>query len=475
MKSFDAKSFEQSLKVKRLPELHEAGKEAEIKKCKEQEYKKYDDIYGNKDIQNYFHNAIGVIMLTHHKRYEDFTVEIPYRFKAPKSIKDKIDDYASRTTLIYDFKTKKSHMNMKKINDVFAMKIIACNRPPTFYSSDPEIEELVEEKKKNHKFLGEMQNFKSKLIENEFANPKTYKYECTKVEYFENCKKLLQQIETLISPSATNLFDSYDRQIADIDNRLAFLKAANDEDQLIDEDDITNDKMNFFKVLDDFTSRVHDKLDLAVLTKQFTSLFENNELFTTLGISLSQEPMKEKRTKDGFVSNFIYIDTYFGTIECQLQSQHEYQEGNYGYAAHTNLKGKAIQPFTIPSIKDKPKINEFIQNIKEIAPKSFLARNDSTERDRVVIQQFSDYQNYKNLVSQVTKGDPSEKYILNYFSKLYAIKDKIFKSQEQSLGITEYDIDEYINSDSFNKILKTSEKISKKNSINKDLGNEPSL
>ena len=94
--------------------------------------------------------------------------------------------------------------------------------------------------------------------------------------------------------------------------------------------------MNFFKALDDFTSRVHDKLDLAVLTKQVDSLFENNELFEKLHISQSPKAMKKKRTKDGFVSNFLYIDTLFGTIECQLQSQHEYQEGNYGYAAHTN-------------------------------------------------------------------------------------------------------------------------------------------
>ena len=47
---------------------------------------------------------------------------------------------------------------------------------------------------------------------------------------------------------------------------------------------------------------------------------------------------------------------------------------NYGYAAHTNLKGKAISPFRIPEPKDKEKINEFVQEIKEVAPKSFLSR-----------------------------------------------------------------------------------------------------
>ena len=417
-----------------------------LKNLLDKKYEEYAKIYENKNVQDYFHYVIAAIMLSQHQRYEDFTVEIPYRFKAPKSIKDKLEDYASRTSLSYDTNTNEPKIDLKNINDIFAMKIIACNRPPTFYSNDPEIQELIEEK------------FKSKLIKDDFSNPKVYNYSCTKVDYYEKCKQLLNQIKTLISPEAENLLNYYNKQIADIENCLAFMKAANNENQPIDNEDILNNKMNFFKALDDFTSRVHDKLDLAVLTKQVDSLFENNELFEKLHISQSPKAMKKKRTKDGFVSNFLYIDTLFGTIECQLQSQHEYQEGNYGYAAHTNLKGKAISPFRIPEPKDKEKINEFVQEIKEVAPKSFLSRIDSTEKDRVVTQQFSDYQNYKNLVSQVTKGDPCEKYILNYFSKLYALKDKIFKSQESSLGITEYDINEYLSSQTFEKILKTSKK-----------------
>ena len=432
-----------------------------LKNLLDKKYEEYAKIYENKNVQDYFHYVIAAIMLSQHQRYEDFTVEIPYRFKAPKSIKDKLEDYASRTSLSYDTNTNEPKIDLKNINDIFAMKIIACNRPPTFYSNDPEIQELIEEKKKNHRILGEMQEFKSKLIKDDFSNPKVYNYSCTKVDYYEKCKQLLNQIKTLISPEAENLLNYYNKQIADIENCLAFMKAANKENHPIDNEDILNNKMNFFKALDDFTSRVHDKLDLAVLTKQVDSLFENNELFEKLHISQSPKAMKKKRTKekkDVFLSIFLYIDTLFGTIECQLQSQHEYQEGNYGYAAHTNLKGKAISPFRIPEPKDKEKINEFVQEIKEVAPKSFLSRIDSTEKDRVVTQQFSDYQNYKNLVSQVTKGDPCEKYILNYFSKLYALKDKIFKSQESSLGITEYDINEYLSSPTFEKILKTSKK-----------------
>lgn len=211
--------------------------------------------------------------------------------------------------------------------------------------------------------------------------------------------------------------------------------------------------MNFFTILDDFTSRIYDKLDLALLTKQVHSLFLDNPQFEKLGISIAPEP-KEMRTEDGFVANFIFINTPFGKIECQLQSKHEYEEGNYGYSAHNKLKGKLIQPLEIPDTSDKSKIKEFIQQIREIAPKSFLARMDSTEKDRVVTQQFSDYQNYKNLTSQIAKGDPCEKYLLNYFGRLYAIESKIFKTKENSLGFVESDIDNYINSDKLSQLKK---------------------
>ena len=59
------------------------------------------------------------------------------------------------------------------------MKIIACNRPPTFYSNDPEIQELIEEKNEKSSYFRRNAEFKSKLIKDDFSNPKVYNYSCT--------------------------------------------------------------------------------------------------------------------------------------------------------------------------------------------------------------------------------------------------------------------------------------------------------
>ncbi len=423
-----------------------------LERFKEKEYAKYERLYKDKDLQEYFHYLVSTILMEHHKQYGEFTVESPYRFKAPESIKAKLNEYFSSITKTNE-KNAPNTFSMKQIKDAFAMKLILYSRPPVSYSNDPELTELISEKSQNLELLKEMQEFKSKLIEDEYVKPIKYKYETTKLEYYQHCKALLERILSLVHPNATNLREYYQKQIADIDNCINFIVAARDEESLVDDDDLKNKKMNFFTILDDFTSRIYDKLDLAILTKQVNSLFLDNPRFEKLGISLSPDS-KEMRTENGFVANFIYINTPFGKIECQLQSKHEYEEGNYGHSAHNKLKGKAIQPLEIPDPSDKVKIRGFIQRIREIAPKSFLSRMDSTEKDRVVTQQFSDYQNYKNLTSQIAKGDPCEKFLLNYFGRLYAIQNKIFKTKEHSMGFVESDIDDYINSDKLSQLKK---------------------
>ena len=224
--------------------------------------------------------------------------------------------------------------------------------------------------------------------------------------------------------------------------------------EIIDKEDLTDSKINFFHILTEYETKFYDKSDLAILTKQFLSLFENNEKFQSLGISLKdlKNPVEKKRTANGFESNFIYLNTAVGTIECQLQTENQYRYGNYGRAAHSNMKGKAVKPLPIPDVNDQNKINNFVQEINQIVPKGYLARMDDNEPGRVLIQKFNDYQNYKGLITQVAKGDPLENLLRNYFAKLYAIRKQIFKTQEKTMGFIDLDIEDYIRSDEFEEL-----------------------
>ncbi len=138
-------------------------------------YQHYLNFYQDEKIQEYLHNIIATILLTYHKRYDGFNVEIPYRFKAPSSIHNKL------TNIAEEFGNNIGPM--KPIKDAFAMKIVSYSHPPIFYSEDPEIMDLITEKQNNYEFLAQMQKFKSSLLKNEFESPLEYNYSCTKYDY----------------------------------------------------------------------------------------------------------------------------------------------------------------------------------------------------------------------------------------------------------------------------------------------------
>lgn len=423
----------------------------DLDKFKQKQYQKYMDFYRDKSTQEYFLNVVAAILLAYRERYPNCSAKIPCREKSPTSIRAKLDDYIDEAKSSYNDNDEHS-FHIKPIKDAFAMKSISLSLPPIAYSPDSEIQALIDEKNENTKFLGEMQKFNAQVFPEVFSKklPKDNNntYSCTKLEYFNNCKRVLEQILTLTHANATNLNDSYKNSIDDINNCISIIEAMGEQDSLLTDKDIHDSGFDFKKILKDFNSRINDRLDLTISTKQFNALFESNDIFDKLGISLNHET-KEKRTKSGYVSNFIYLNTLLGTIECQIQSNHEYEEGNHGYSAHHKLRGKAIIPKPIPNPDNKEQVKEYIRIIRDTAPQSYVARMDCNENERITIQKFSDYNNYKNLVSQVTKGDPSEKYLLSYFGKLYAIQSKIFKSQESTLGFIPSDIEDYIASSKF--------------------------
>lgn len=320
-------NFKKNLKVQTISEEE---RQNAIKKYKENQMEKYQQFYNNKKIQKYFHNIVAAIMIVENEYYEFHGINIPYRFKSNQSTSDKLDEALKTAKVFYNEKNELV-VSSKPILDSFAMKVISRRRPPAFSSTDLEIRKLIEEKKKNQILLEEMQNFKTRLIKDEYIKSKNYeyKYECTKLEYYEKCKKMLNCLKEIADPKSTNLLASYEEKIIDINNRLEFLnasKTANEPDELVDYEDLTEKNINFFKILSQLENSIYNKSDLAILTKQFQSIFENNDVFEKLGVSLSKEiPKKEKRTENGFESNFFYLDTLFGPIECQLQTEDQYR------------------------------------------------------------------------------------------------------------------------------------------------------
>ena len=319
--------------------------------------------------------------------------------------------------------------------------------------------------------------------------------ESNRSEYFLNSIMLLNRIKTLIDPKSVLLLKRYDDMLNEIRkhvpekyflavdsmakdpkilNKLKSTEQIKMAFQLTEsmyEGSLTETQMeelkkpissedinvvNFVEILGDFSARIQDKLDLAILKKQVYSVFENSEILKKFGVSISYGNEKQKRTQAGYVSDFVYLDTPFGRVEMQLQTQHEHKEGNYGYAAHNALQGKGFKEFEIPHRSDREKLREFRTCVEFVSPKKFLAQFDNAEPDRIVTQVFGKYQNYKSIMTQVKKGSEEDLRLKEYFKRIYTRRNELFAGearQEMIESFIPFDIDIYLKSKEFKKIM----------------------
>lgn len=423
-----------------------------------QEMEKYEKKFNSPQAQNYFHNLVVAIMLEHHKYFEAYDIECVYRFKSPKSIADKIVDYILRPEKHSN--SDSGRLSIQSISDIFAMDLILTDRPSSFHSKDPEINRLISEKVKNQEFISKMQEFKSELVDDEFSISPTYMYNVTKKEYYSKCLEIVDRIMSLIPPEATDLLSQYQSKRDAVLESLSFLEDTMPDDVLVDETDFPSSSPNgidFIKLLDNFSARIYDKVDLAILTKQANSIFEHSELIKKFGVSIKS--FKEKRAPSGYTSNFVYLNTPLGVIECQLQAKNQYRDGNIGDSAHNKMHGKLIKGFKIPEPDRPDEVERFKSSVLYVAPRYYSSRIDDVEENKVITQGYTDYKSYRKVIGQVQRGSIQERTLLSYFERLYSLRDIIFDSNGSIQEFIPYDLNKYLKSDEFLQIINKSNEI----------------
>ena len=441
-------SIKQDVNINEVLELFNESEKSVFKENFEQYYNRFN----SPEAKEYLYNFVTAVMIEYGKHFDGYGIKTIARLKSPKSLADKIVDYIARPDKHID--AGKNGFNISTISDMFAMNMVLMKSPSLFHSNNPEINSLIQEEISNNSFIAEMQQFRALLINDELSAKPDYIYGVTKKDYYEKCLQIIDRLIAIIPEEATNLISKYSEQRNGIKEALEFIDETLPEDTLVDISDYpaeNNDEIDFFKLLDTFSSRIHDKVDLAILTKQAHSIFENSELLKQFRVSIKD--VKEKKTKSGYVSYFIYLSTPLGVIECQLQSNNQYIDGNIGESAHSNMKNKTIKGFKIPDLKNPDDIKRFKSSVLYVAPKFFVAKMDDLEFGKVILQEYTDYKNYRNVLAQVPKGSPQEKAMLSYFEKLYSLRDHIFDSSGNTQELISYDINKYLKSDNFKKIL----------------------
>ena len=462
--------------------------------------------YRNEDVQEYFHNLVAAFMLEYKEAYENYAIEVPYRIKSERSTFLKILKYLQRedksSEVVADNGATITRLK-DDLTDMLAIRVVRMNRTSKFYSNDPELVDLIEEKRINYALLNEMERFQLRdILEEEFPGrePSGFKNEASRENYYLHCMFLIERTRSLIHPNAVALMkmlDTYEEIIRqrvpkvfydtcknsimelnkpenkgkiDTPNNIYYERKAiwrtlkekltpAEYDYMhgkITDEEIK--KVNFNHLLNFFSARVSDKLDLAVLKRQVYSVFDKSDLLKRFGVTLDKDSEKEKRTEDGYVADFIIINTPFGKVEMQLQTQHEYEEGNYGYAAHSDMEGKSFEEIPIPNPEDASQLRGFLAQVEFTSPLKFLAEYDHAEKERVRTQIFDSYENYKSIVTQVKKGSKEERKINQYFDRLYDIRGKVFRddaARDHFKSFVEADIYKYLRSDKFKALIQS--------------------
>ena len=388
---------------------------------------KNSDIYSNSEYIRMVMQAIYLSLISNEEQPNMYSLH--YRFKSPASLLAKEKRHIPGARKYFD-ENQQFHMDMKKIYDVVAMKVVI---DPSTSKNAPDLPEFS---KQLHRYDSNI-----KFINSIPEPPEPSEKDCkaNKEYYIEYSKLLLNKFIKLCDPKETNLIENYNAKI-DILNKLNKSSTLN----------IENLSTYFERLKRIFGIISKNELYLAVLTKHFQEHLDS-PLLQSLGVSLNNEkPIKIKRTENGYESNFVYIDTLLGTFECQLQTLQQYNFGNNGFASHNKMEGKQFPIIKIPEDNSKPEIDKFYSDLAYISPKFYKISHQKEDTSNNIFQQYSLATCYLKLMSDVNLKE-------EYIEELVKLKQSDNnKNKEESF--TESDVIEYINSPQFKKFKSTFQK-----------------
>ena len=182
-----------------------------IRSYGEKQLEKYGEFHENPYVRDYFNHLVAAIMISQYENYEQSGINIPYRYKAHKSTRDKVNKRLRKATVHYNENGDIVVDNVAPLLDIFAMEVVSRRRPTITTSSNTEIQELLEEQKQNQAYLEKFQSFKRKLLINDLkpSKPNNYRYDCSQWEYYRMCAEILDRLKQIVDPDAIELMEYY--------------------------------------------------------------------------------------------------------------------------------------------------------------------------------------------------------------------------------------------------------------------------
>ncbi len=294
----------------------------------------------------------SAIYLSYKKLFPQLNIYIPFRIKGDSSFMKNIPKEFTKWIEKVDSDEPFDLFPIEK--DISALKVVIDNinfsLPFTPESeelfNDPEIKELLGDEENNTKdknndekeetldfsrrknvaFINKVNNFLQSPIK-------------TGKQYFELKKELLQRIiaitpDEFVDERKPN--PSYCQLLEKLEEDYAYLLENDDVPTNISDSQITELR----DLLNELRPKIDDKLHFAILRKTLPIILEQPWIKNVLQTSF--EFNKEPKKPNAFQAIYYTINTPFGPVELQGQSNRAYYTSTKGSAYHSGLDGKTV-------------------------------------------------------------------------------------------------------------------------------------
>lgn len=293
-----------------------------------------DEFEKNQSFENreYLCNLTAAIYLTYKELYPRLSIYIPFRTKSDasyiKNIQKEFNNYIEDTDSKEDFDTSEI------IKDISGLKIVLNDINHSLPTSeefeellaDPEISKLYKLSHDNHNFADEVDSYLRSPIHN------AKKFYELKMNLLDKIIKITPE-EFKDERKPKNPFSQLYKDT--LYQYTYFLE--NDNFPTI----ISEEELSDLAILsNDFRSRLDDKLHFAILRKTLPVVL--NSPLVKNAMQANSKWDKETLKPNGFQAIYYNIDTPFGPVELQAQSNKAYYAATKGSAYHSGLNGKQI-------------------------------------------------------------------------------------------------------------------------------------
>lgn len=274
----------------------------------------------------------AAIFLTYKEQFPQLGIYIPFRTKGDTSFMNNIPKEFSK--YISNMNSKEPFDTSSITKDISGIRIVLDNinlllpakGKSTELLNDPEIKQLLAEANSNITLLNEVEEYIQSSIQNGES-------------YFKYKKEILERISQ-ITPKEFTEERTPDPSFMELSQTAAhkyeYLLENDSFPTTVSESEITD----LSNLLNDFRSRIHDPLHFAILNKTLPVVFEDPLIKNVLKTSYKFD--KDSKKTNGFRAIYYTLDTPFGPVEVQAQSNKAYYAATKGSAYHSGIPGKTI-------------------------------------------------------------------------------------------------------------------------------------